>query len=385
MNLHSNNQLGEQCMNLNSMTSIPNISTKQTDSHVNVTHSNDEGIFQQLMQQNGDTWLISQNQIVPEDAHQEQAQCIEHEQQAAEQAILCQVIMILPSVQDKPDLDSLTEIGGTKNKHSESLTDVIIDRVNDDRKDSDRQQKKLLINEKLSSLMETLSVKPTQTDLQQYRLTAQSVSGNEITKTFIYHNHQQVIHHSPVIATSLTNQNIADMPSNHFLLDGIMPHVQATAQAVTNNPLPTVNLPISIEHPQWPTALSQQIILFKQQNIEQAELRLDPAELGSLKIKLSMHNGKMQLQMAAAVSVVKEVLASALPYLRTSLAEQGIELQQTEVTDFTATADNDSSSPFQQHTQSSSPQKMTQSMIEDPMNEAHQRQTNCHSGLSVFA
>ena len=98
-----------------------------------------------------------------------------------------------------------------------------------------------------------------------------------------------------------------------------------------------------------------------------------------------MHDGKMQLHMAAAVGVVKGILESALPYLRTSLAEQGIELQQTEVTDFTTMMENDQSSQFQQ--QFSASHQDTVNILSD--NEVLLDPTlpkpNNQEGLSVFA
>lgn len=117
------------------------------------------------------------------------------------------------------------------------------------------------------------------------------------------------------LTLSANEENQLIMPSlSHFLRE--MP--MAT--------LPSGMLQSAVGCQQWQAELGQQLLFFNRNNIQQAELRLHPEELGSLHIQLAMHDGKMHLDMFTIQQSVKGILESAIPDLRISLAEQGIEL-----------------------------------------------------------
>lgn len=83
--------------------------------------------------------------------------------------------------------------------------------------------------------------------------------------------------------------------------------------------------------PEWQQALSQQILLFNRNGQHQAELRLNPRELGAVQISLNVSDNQAQLHLVSAHSQVRAALESALPQLRTALAESGIQLGHSSV------------------------------------------------------
>lgn len=83
--------------------------------------------------------------------------------------------------------------------------------------------------------------------------------------------------------------------------------------------------------PAWQQSLGQQIACFTRNGIQHAELRLHPAELGSLQISLQLKNEQAQLHFVSASHQVREAIEAAVPHLRISLAESGIELGQSSV------------------------------------------------------
>ncbi|BDH45352.1 hypothetical protein TUM12370_13960 [Salmonella enterica subsp. enterica serovar Choleraesuis] len=107
-------------------------------------------------------------------------------------------------------------------------------------------------------------------------------------------------------------------------------HTSSTASAasVTTAP-PFSQAPLG--SPEWQQALSQQVALFSRQGVQQAELKLHPEELGQLHIKLHLEDAQMQLQIHSPHGQVRAVLEAALPTLRTSLAETGIQLGHSSV------------------------------------------------------
>lgn len=94
---------------------------------------------------------------------------------------------------------------------------------------------------------------------------------------------------------------------------------------------------------EWQQQLSQHIMLFTRQGQQQAELRLHPEHLGKVEISLKLDDNQLQLQIMSPHSHVRAALEAALPLLRTSLSESGLQLSQSQV-------GGDSSTP-QQHTE----------------------------------
>jgi flagellar hook-length control protein FliK len=108
------------------------------------------------------------------------------------------------------------------------------------------------------------------------------------------------------------------------------PAVAATSSAlVTAPPTPPLNSPLG--SPQWQQALSQQVLMFNRQGQQSAELRLHPQELGALHISLKIEDNQAQLHFASAHGQVRAAIEAAMPHLRASLAESGIELGQSSV------------------------------------------------------
>jgi len=60
-------------------------------------------------------------------------------------------------------------------------------------------------------------------------------------------------------------------------------------------------------------------------------LKLSPAELGSLRIEISVRNGTMTAQIEAETSTARNLLLDNLPALRDRLAQQGIKIEQFDV------------------------------------------------------
>ncbi|MDG0795983.1 flagellar hook-length control protein FliK [Pectobacterium punjabense] len=83
--------------------------------------------------------------------------------------------------------------------------------------------------------------------------------------------------------------------------------------------------------PQWQDALGQQIVMFSRNGQQTAELRLNPQELGPLHISLKIDDNQAQIHLVSANSQVRSALEAALPHLRNTMAESGINLGQSSV------------------------------------------------------
>lgn len=144
-----------------------------------------------------------------------------------------------------------------------------------------------------------------------------------------------------------------------------------------------MTLPMPMDIAKWQASLNEQISLITRQGIQNAEIKLHPEELGSLHIKLAMIDEKMDLHMTVAHNVVKSVLELALPQLRTSLEEQGITLQQTNISDSSMMDDSKQSASYRQK------QQFEPELFLDDEKQAKQESSHntdvIQSGLSIFA
>ncbi|WP_432727125.1 flagellar hook-length control protein FliK [Variovorax sp. W6] len=81
----------------------------------------------------------------------------------------------------------------------------------------------------------------------------------------------------------------------------------------------------------WAPALGQQLLRMSTSGHHTAELSLNPAGLGPLKVTLSMGDNQAQAMFVSAHESVRKAVEAALPQLRNSLSEQGITLGQASV------------------------------------------------------
>lgn len=124
----------------------------------------------------------------------------------------------------------------------------------------------------------------------------------------------------------------------------------ATA-TVNTHPVVTVNSQLGT--PEWQQNVSQHITLFTRQGQQTAELRLHPEHLGQVNITLKIDDNQAQLQMVSAHSHVRAALEAALPVLRTQLADNGIQLAQSNISSDSFAGQQQQSSFGQQGSQRS--------------------------------
>ena len=114
-----------------------------------------------------------------------------------------------------------------------------------------------------------------------------------------------------------------------------MPFAPAAA-ARTNVPpvpnhTPTLSVEPSVGSAAWGKAIGHQMLRMTAAGYQVAELNLNPASLGPLKVTLTMGDNQAQAMFASAHESVRKAVEVALPQLRASLADHGISLGQASV------------------------------------------------------
>ncbi|EPW4256832.1 TPA: flagellar hook length control protein FliK [Enterobacter cloacae] len=153
---------------------------------------------------------------------------------------------------------------------------------------------------------------------------------------------------TPALAVAAEKQDLASASSSSTPTAALAPIVSshATSQPATVATAPVLSQPLGTH--EWQQNLSQHITLFAKQGQQTAELRLNPEDLGQVHISLKLDNDQAQLQMVSAHGHVRAALEAALPVLRTSLAENGIQLTQSSVSSESFAGQQQSSSQQQQ-------------------------------------
>lgn len=199
-------------------------------------------------------------------------------------------------------------------------------------------------------------------DSQNLLSTSTSIFENQVIQSKINNSNQE-----PELVTAVNGQNLST----------------TSTPLVEKQTTLDLNLPMPMDITKWQTALNEKISLICRQGIQNAEIKLHPEELGSLHIKLAIIDDKMNLHMAVAHNMVKNVLESALPQLRASLEEHGITLQQTDISDSSMMNDSKQSSPYKQEQQFKTEQLLNEKNQSLPKPEHRSNVTQ--SGLSIFA
>lgn len=84
---------------------------------------------------------------------------------------------------------------------------------------------------------------------------------------------------------------------------------------------------------QWAGAVAEKSASLVFQNIQSAQLQLDPPELGPLTVKVHVQHDQATVSFVASNAAVKDALDASLPKLKELLQEQGLELADANVQD----------------------------------------------------
>ncbi|WP_028113114.1 flagellar hook-length control protein FliK [Ferrimonas kyonanensis] len=100
-------------------------------------------------------------------------------------------------------------------------------------------------------------------------------------------------------------------------------------QQLQHDPAAALRQPVAAER--MAPELRERMMMMINSRTSQAEIRLDPPELGALQVKIQMNGDQAQVQMHAAQAQTREMVEQALPRLREMLAQQGITLADTHI------------------------------------------------------
>jgi flagellar hook-length control protein FliK len=83
--------------------------------------------------------------------------------------------------------------------------------------------------------------------------------------------------------------------------------------------------------PDWNQGMGKQVVWMANQNIRSAEIRLNPAHLGPIEVRIEMEDDQVSLAFSSRHAVVREAVEQAMPRLREMFEESGLNLADTDV------------------------------------------------------
>ena len=109
----------------------------------------------------------------------------------------------------------------------------------------------------------------------------------------------------------------------------------ATALATPAGPVPFrgMGVDLPLQDPGWDRALGERVRWMVGQNLQAAELRLNPPDLGPLEVRLRMDGDRTHVNFVVAHSSVRDAVDAALPRLRELFMDGGLNLGQVSVSE----------------------------------------------------
>jgi flagellar hook-length control protein FliK len=102
--------------------------------------------------------------------------------------------------------------------------------------------------------------------------------------------------------------------------------------AAVNTPQTNLTMNVPPQHPGWANEMTQKVAWVAREGGHTAHIRLDPPELGSLTVKISVDNdSNTQVSFIAATPQARDLLEGQMNRLRDMLAQQGMDLSRADV------------------------------------------------------
>ncbi len=127
---------------------------------------------------------------------------------------------------------------------------------------------------------------------------------------------------------SMEGRGLADFTQQ---LQGLGLHAAGGQTASGVRPMIALPLQVPVGQPGWDNAVGERIQWMLSRNVQQAEIKLSPPQLGPMEIKISLQNDQTSVQFMASHSATRDALEAAIPRLRELFGEINLNLANVDV------------------------------------------------------
>lgn len=103
----------------------------------------------------------------------------------------------------------------------------------------------------------------------------------------------------------------------------------STFSTVSSSLTSPINMPLN--QPGWGRAVAERVMFMVNGNVQEAEIKLNPRELGPIGIRVTLNQDQANVSFVAQHATTREALEAAIPRLREMLGENGLQLGQSDV------------------------------------------------------
>jgi flagellar hook-length control protein FliK len=135
---------------------------------------------------------------------------------------------------------------------------------------------------------------------------------------------------APVVAeaNSFSNQLKSSLEKTNA---GISVAAREAVSETSQKQMDQLGQKLNLIQPEASNQLKEKMLMMVKDKVHTAEIRLDPSELGSMQIKISLQQDQMSVQFMVQQGNAKELMEQQMPKLKELLQQQGIELSQGSV------------------------------------------------------
>jgi flagellar hook-length control protein FliK len=127
-------------------------------------------------------------------------------------------------------------------------------------------------------------------------------------------------------SSSATQSTSLNSVTNNITPMSFNPVTQAVSQAIA-----PIEISEPFGRPAWSQSMGKQILLMVNQNINSAEIRLNPANLGPVEVRIDMNDDQINIALSSRSLAVREAMEMALPKLREMFENNGMNLAGTDI------------------------------------------------------
>ncbi len=179
------------------------------------------------------------------------------------------------------------------------------------------------------------------TDWLRQLYSTQAKTGLEYGEAGLPREQASVLAESRNILSALTaaageSRLAADSPDTALSLAGLA-HQAKPLTSVTGGdarPVPMQSfIPTPLQDPQWQTDFSQRVSFIARNGNQVAEIRLNPANLGPIDVRVVMNDDQATITFSSQHGVVRDAIEASLPRLREMFSSSGMQLADAQVSD----------------------------------------------------
>jgi len=130
---------------------------------------------------------------------------------------------------------------------------------------------------------------------------------------------------SPDVMSAAKDELVTDAKSASFSRE------LNSATALNNSSRVQLPVNVNFSKPEWSGVVAERTALMFAQNINTAELQLDPPEIGPLQVKVSVNQDQASVVFTASNQMVRESVDQSIFRLRELLSQQGLDLVNVDI------------------------------------------------------